>query len=301
MTRDEALRIEVALDDGGAAQLGDDRQASLYIERAGPVGATTVYYLHGGPGYNAASFRELAGSELEDYDVIFADQRGAGRSTGLGSSDPRLLSADVLAVLDSLEVGEAVLLAHGFGALVAARAARIAPDRCAGLVLVNPWLSMPQLARDLHAEAVGSEAQAPEDTEAADPRALVDEAFALVNPKVLFDAMQFPSASSRLLLEHVDANALEGDPPDDVDDAVWLVDGSEDVSAAASAGVRVAVLAGRHDRTSYPSQAEAALVAAPDALFGLLDAGHYPWLDDEAFGATLREALGPATTPPPSS
>src|SRR5690606_5764624 len=53
--RDEALRVEVALDAGGAAAYRGSRPASLYVERVGPAGAPTVYYLHGGPGYNAAS------------------------------------------------------------------------------------------------------------------------------------------------------------------------------------------------------------------------------------------------------
>ncbi len=291
--RDEAARVEVALDPTGRAAYRDERPASLYVERVGPSGATTVYYLHGGPGYNAASFRDIAGGELDAYDVVYADQRGAGRSTGTGGSDPRLLAADVFAVLDALKVGSATLLAHGFGALVAAAAARTAPARVPRLVLVNPWISMPQLARDLHTEALGESAGDPAELEAADPRALVDEAFARVNPKTLFDDMQFPSASSRIFLEHVDAVALTGEIPDDVDDAVWLLDGVADVAAAAAAGVDIALLSGRADRTSYPAQAELVLTAAPNAVFGLLDAGHYPWIDDEGFGATLREALGP--------
>ncbi len=295
--RDEAVRIEVALDESGRAAYVGDMAASLYVERVGPASAPTVYYLHGGPGYNSVSFREIVGAELEGYDVIYPDQRGAGRSTGAGGSDPRLLARDVFAVLDALEVAEATLVAHGYGALVAASAARIDPERIARLVLVNPWISMPLLARDLHAEAIAAASADPAtagDADGADPRALVDEAFALVNPKVLFDAMQFPSASSRAFLEHVDAVALQGDTPDDVDDGVWLQDGVEELAAAAGAGVSVAVLSGRFDRTSYPSQAEAVLTVAPDAVFGLLDAGHYPWVDDEDFGATLREALGTA-------
>jgi len=289
--RDEALRVDVALDASGEAAYQGARPASLYVERVGPEGAPTVYYLHGGPGYNAASFRETAGGELEDHDVVYADQRGAGRSSGEGGSDPALLAADVLAVLDALGVERAALLAHGFGALVAARAARSAPERVTRLVLVNPWVSMPQLARDLHAEATGAAEPDATEAELTDPRALVDEAFATVNPKALFDAMQFPSPSSRLLLEHVDAVALSGDTPDDVDDAVWLADGVHDLREAAASGVPVVLLSGRHDRTSYPGQAELVLTAAPNAAFALLDAGHYPWLDDEGFGATLREAL----------
>src|SRR5690606_5507311 len=134
--RDEALRVDVALDASGAAAYQGSRPASLYVERVGPVGAPTVYFLHGGPGYNAASFREIAGGELEELDVVYADQRGAGRSTGEGGSDVALLAADVFAVMDALGIARATLLAHGFGALVALRAARTAPERVERLVLV---------------------------------------------------------------------------------------------------------------------------------------------------------------------
>lgn len=289
--RDEALRVDVALDASGAAAYQGSRPASLYVERVGPVGAPTVYFLHGGPGYNAASFREIAGGELDELDVVYADQRGAGRSTGEGGSDVALLAADVFAVMDALGIARATLLAHGFGALVALRAARTAPERVERLVLVNPWLSMPQLARDLHAEATGGAARGSPEEELTDPRALVDEAFAAVNPKVLFDAMQFPSPRSRLFLEHVDAVALSGDVPDEVGDEVWLADGLHDLREVAVAGVPTVLLCGRHDRTSYPGQAELVLNAAPNATFGLLDGGHYPWIDDEGFAATLMEAL----------
>jgi len=56
--------------------------ADLYVERVGPADAPAVYYLHGGPGYSSHSFRDLMGDELEAYQVVYADQRGGGRSYG---------------------------------------------------------------------------------------------------------------------------------------------------------------------------------------------------------------------------
>ena len=257
--RDEASALDRLADDGTT-------QAQLYFERVGPVGAPTVYYLHGGPGYNASSFRELMGEELEAYDVIYADARGGGRSPGVLGSDVDVLAEDVAAVLGELEVEEAVLLAHGFGAMVAAQVAADHPELVRRLVLVNPWISMPRLAQDLNlaaqrvdAEVLGPEPEVADETtveptpeptaeptaepevadettaattddegttaevseadDAAgpvdDPASLVDEAFAIVNPKVLFDSLQFRSPAARLRLEHVDAVALSGDLPRD--------------------------------------------------------------------------------------
>lgn len=288
----------------------DELQASLYFERVGPRDATTVYFLHGGPGYNSSSFRELVGDELAEYDMIYADARGGGRSPGVAGSDVTLLAADVEAVLSAMQVGSVVLLAHGFGALVAAQVAMNDPALVRRVVLVNPWISMPRLALDLNRAArrmAGGEPGNGDDEEnddrssdsdsgaTDDPLGLVDEAFSLVNPKVLFDALQFRTPAARLRLEHIDAVALTGEVPDDVDRLVWEVERHEELRLAAGSGVEVVVLSGAHDATSYPAQAELVLQGTPNAMFSLLDGAHYPWIDDEeAFAKVIVEALGPA-------
>jgi len=307
--RDEAGSLERVGDDG-------ETRARLYFERVGPVGAPTVYFLHGGPGYNSSSFRELMGEELEGFDVVYADARGGGRSPGVQGSDVTELAADVAAILDEIEVDSAILLAHGFGALVAAQAAADHPARVRRLVLVNPWISLPRLAQDLNlaaqrlsgagvssSESAGSDHD-PDDPQSPaadradsgavdDPASLVDEAFALVNPKVLFDSLQFRSPAARLRLEHVDAVALPGEMPDEIDQAIWREERIDALRRAAEAGVEVVVLSGAHDGTSYPAQAELVLHGAPNALFSLLDGAHYPWIDaEESFAEVLMQALG---------
>lgn len=271
--------------------------ADLYVERAGPEDAPVVYYLHGGPGYNSHSFRDLAGDDLERFQVIYADQRGGGRSYGSGSADLTVLASDVTAVLGALEVAGATLLAHGFGALVAVQTALDSPELVSGLVLVNPWLSMPLLARDLNRAAVRLSSGESEDADELDadegyvgePQQMVDEAFSLVNPKALFDHLEFPSPSSRLRLEHSDAATLLGPAEEDEPVGVWLLDLLPKLSELTQP---VVVLVGQKDGTAYPSQAEAVLSRLPNALVSLLDAGHYPWIDDpEAFMPLLHQAL----------
>lgn len=272
--------------------------ADLYVEQVGPAGAAVVYYLHGGPGYNSLSFRDLVGDELEDFQLLYADQRGGGRSYSASPFDLDLLADDVRAVLDALEAPRATLLAHGFGAQIAVRAALRTPDRVERLVLVNPWLSMPLLARDLQRRAAQEaghpdEALPPEnalaDPETLDPESLVDQAFAWVSAKALFDRMEFPDPSSRLRLEHADATALFGPQEGSEPESIWRLDVLEEL---ASLHVATVVLLGTRDATAYPAQAEAALERLPGALTSLVDAGHYPWIDDpETFLPLLREAL----------
>lgn len=271
--------------------------ADLYVERYGPKEAPVVYYLHGGPGYNSHSFRDLVGEELEAYQMIYADQRGGGRSYGSGSADLAVLSSDVAAVLGGLGIDRAALLAHGFGALVAVQTALDHPDLVGGLVLVNPWLSMPQLALDLNRSAQRiaglSAGEAEPEASPALASALVDEAFGLVNPKALFDALEFPSPTSRLRLEHSDAEALFGPSEEDEPTGVWELDLLDRLPELTQ---NVVVLAGRLDGTSFPSQAEAVLTRLPEALVSIVEAGHYPWIDDpESFMPLLLEALAHVT------
>lgn len=73
--------------------------------------------------------------------TIALDLRGHGLSDAPTSGyDAETLAEDVLAVADgsgAAEPGQVVLAGHGFGAVVAAWAARELGDRCAGLVLVD--------------------------------------------------------------------------------------------------------------------------------------------------------------------
>ena len=283
--RDEVFHVETA-------------HADLYVEDVGPSAAPAIFYLHGGPGYNAFSFRDLMGDELEPYRMIYADQRGAGRSYVDTPFDVDVLAEDVIRILDALEVPQAALLAHGFGAQVAVRAASAHASRIERLLLVAPWISMPMLARSLQREAAvrsgdpGS-ALPPEDSlaepAALDPEDLVTEAFSRVPAKQLFDEMQFPSPSSRLRLEHSDTEALFGPQELIEPEGVWRLD-ARDVLAELAQGV--VVLAPTHDRTSYPDQIEAVLEHAPHALVSLLDSGHYPWIDAPVtFVELLHEAI----------
>jgi proline iminopeptidase len=279
---DESLSLEVA---GG----------TLYLEQVGPATAPVILYLHGGPGYSSHSFRDLFGDELTRYRMIYLDQRE-------GESDPTILAADVIAVLDALDLPRATLLAHGYGALIAVTAAAKHPTRIERLILVNPWVAMPLLARTLQRTAArlsGHEALAlpPEHAltgqEDFDPAALVAQATGWLSGKQLLDAMLFPRPSSRMQLEHSDATALTRGPIGPVPDTVWTFDVRALLSQLRQPTV---VMLSQDDKSCYPEQAEAVLARLPHALTGLLPGGHYPWLDaPEDFLSVLAEAM---RTPP---
>jgi proline iminopeptidase len=280
--------------------------AELYVEQVGPQGANAVLYLHGGPGYSSYSFRELMGDELERYRVIYADQRGAGRSRTLPGADPGLsldvatLAGDALHILDALGIARATLLAHGFGAIIAAAAFARAPERVERLVWVNPWVDMPALAGTLEQLAAQlASPPAPEQKDASQgepaPAERVEAAARAVGGKRLFDALLFSKPSSRLRLEHLDAEGFYGfseggDAAETTPSRLWEV--RADLEVLRRTPRPTVVLVGRDDRSCYPTQAERVLAGLPHALFSLLEAAHYPWLDDpETFTPLLHEAL----------
>ena len=271
----------------------DAEGAELYLEVVGPPDAPAVFYLHGGPGYNSYSFRDLMGDELERYHVVYADQRGAGRSPSDGDAlDLDLLVGDVVAILDGLELGAATLLAHGFGAMIALGVAAQHPERVTRLLLVNPWVDMALLARAMQREAARLSDHEDELLDEMTPEERALQATSWLGAKQLFDAMEFPKVGSRLRLEHADAESFAGltesAPTDPADADIWSL--SVDPSGVTQPTV---ILIGQDDKTCYPDQAEHILSAMPHALTSLLDAGHYPWLDDpETFTSLLHEVMG---------
>jgi lipase len=104
------------------------------------TGVTVVVASHGITA-NHRSFGQLAWALDElgaDVTLIAVDHRGRGGSRAHpGPYGPRRHARDLVAVLDHLGVDRGVLVGHSMGAFVTANAAELAPDRVAGLVLVD--------------------------------------------------------------------------------------------------------------------------------------------------------------------
>ncbi|RTR30268.1 alpha/beta fold hydrolase [Deinococcus radiophilus] len=287
--------------------------AELYYEwQPGEGTQLPLVFLHGGPGYQSASFRELFGDKLKEWSggSLLLDQRGSGRSAPLEDTeqgdelDLNLLVDDLEALREHLDIEQIIPLGHGFGALVALEYARRFPQHTKRVVAVNPWLHFPGLALTLLAEASalkGQELQDPADDvreqtpEGAYPAvgsARIQAAFELLNARDLLNTLQFVSPQSRMQLEFIDAEqALPSRA--EVGEALVYQGMWEFEYPAFLEEIRrpVSVIAGVHDRTSYPEQTDW-LVDLGGAELTVLDAGHYPWLDDEeAFAEALWDAL----------
>ena len=112
---------------------------------AGPKDGNAVLLLHGFP-YDIHSFVDVV-PRLADAGlrVIVPYLRGFGPTRFVDRSTPRsgqqaALGADVIALMDALEIPRAILGGYDWGARAANVVAALWPERCAGLVSVNSYL-----------------------------------------------------------------------------------------------------------------------------------------------------------------
>jgi pimeloyl-ACP methyl ester carboxylesterase len=126
----------------------------FHVQRLGPPGpaadALTVVFVHGLVMDNLSSFYyTLAGPAVgAGAHAILYDLRGHGRSERTpGRYSTHDGVADLCALLDALGVTEPVyLVGNSYGGIIAARMAVIAPERVAGLVLIEASCAGPGAA-----------------------------------------------------------------------------------------------------------------------------------------------------------
>jgi proline iminopeptidase len=274
----------------------------VYLEDTGPEDAPAIVVLHGGPGGSSYALREGVGEHLEDFRVLYLDQRGSGRSPAL-PEEPRLFTIDALvddlrSLRRLLGINAWTLLGHGFGGLLALEYARRFPQNTERLVLVNPWTNFPWLARQLYLASLrlrGIAEQGLEIDIPVDGARLLQEAFDYVEPKAVFDQLMFPSQHSRMEYEWVveGSGVVGADTPGQmfVLNGLWRLDYTPYLLEIKSP---TSVLLGSLDASSYP---EAQTIA--DLTGGELEliegAGHYPWIDQPcAFHSALINAFDDA-------
>ncbi len=108
----------------------------LYYERTG-AGAPPLVFVHGF-GCAHEDWQPQVDSFRARHMVVACDLRGHGASPGMPEScSIETYGADVAALLRALNLSGAVLVGHSMGTRVVLQACLDAPDRVAGLVLVD--------------------------------------------------------------------------------------------------------------------------------------------------------------------
>ncbi|WP_431512189.1 alpha/beta fold hydrolase [Variovorax sp. DAIF25] len=111
---------------------------------SGPADGPPVLLMHGFP-YDIHTYAEVAPLlAAEGCRTIVPYMRGYGGTRFLSKDTPRsgeqaAFGADLLALLDALEIDRAVLAGYDWGGRAACVVAALWPERCAGLVSLNSY------------------------------------------------------------------------------------------------------------------------------------------------------------------
>ncbi|WP_232660389.1 alpha/beta fold hydrolase [Pseudonocardia sp. TRM90224] len=112
----------------------------LHVRSFGPDDGVPLLALHGVTGH-AARWAGLA-AELPSVRVHGVDLRGHGRSPWAPPWGIEQHVADLVSVLDALDLERAAVAGHSFGGLIAVHLARLAPQRVERLVLLDPAIGL---------------------------------------------------------------------------------------------------------------------------------------------------------------
>jgi esterase len=117
----------------GWATVGD---LQLHYRTSGDQAAPSVVVLHGIMGH-VREWDTLTSALAPDFAVTALDQRGHGESDWARDYAATSMAADVVAVLDQLQIGRTHLIGHSMGGAVALLVAAQQPDRVGKLVILD--------------------------------------------------------------------------------------------------------------------------------------------------------------------
>jgi non-heme chloroperoxidase len=124
-----------------------DREVALEVLDAGGDGPPLVFLA--GFGNSAHIFTDFAARFRDDFRVVAITRRGFGRSSFPATGyDNARLADDVVAVLDTLGLPRALLVAHSFGGAELNALARRHPERLRGLVYLDGGFDFAELYAD---------------------------------------------------------------------------------------------------------------------------------------------------------
>src|SRR5690606_10148122 len=119
-----------------------DDEHELYWEQSGNPDGVPVVLLHGGPGAGASTLHRQF-FDPGYYRIIIFDQRGAGRSTPLGSLNNNTtahLVEDLDALRRHLKVDKWILFGGSWGSTLALSYASKYAAHCMGMILRGIFL-----------------------------------------------------------------------------------------------------------------------------------------------------------------
>jgi pimeloyl-ACP methyl ester carboxylesterase len=115
-------------------------EVELFVARRRSSAQDTLLVIHGGPDWDHTYLRAPVAELRGDHQLLLPDLRGCGRSTGglaHGAYTPDLAVADLITLLDVLDVSSCSVLGFSFGGLLAQQLAVKCPDRLKRLIIAS--------------------------------------------------------------------------------------------------------------------------------------------------------------------
>lgn len=109
---------------------------SLYFEHHGQAQNPALILIHGLFG-DSDNLKSMSRALSDNYYVINLDLRNHGQSPWTDTMPFTAMAADVLAVMDQLEISQAHILGHSLGGKVAMEVALTAPERLLSLIVAD--------------------------------------------------------------------------------------------------------------------------------------------------------------------
>jgi len=257
--------------------------ARLFYEVVGS--GEPIVVVHGGPGLDHEYLQPGLDALANRHTLIYYDQRGTGRSSAELADSVVTFDAfveDIDRLRQALDYERVSVLGHSFGSLIALEYARRYPDRTRALILMNPVEPgsryREETNRRMEERRTGEVAeemarlQESEGFEARDPATLSRYYRLAFRPVV-----KNPEVVEELDLDLAGTTARQGQ-----DVARLLGTSLGDVEwwdRLSSIEAPTLVLHGRYD--GPPTQMARELAEAfPVGTFEVLDAGHFPYLED---------------------
>ncbi|HVO43558.1 MAG TPA: alpha/beta fold hydrolase [Aggregatilineales bacterium] len=228
---------------------------------------TPIVLIHGFP-LSSAIWTEQQVALSDHYHVITPDLRGYGQSPAPdGPHSMDVHAADVLALLDTLNIPKAVIIGHSMGGYVTLAAWRLAPERFLGLGLVS-------------SQAVG------DTPEASQGRFQMAEAIFIKGSAAAADAMiprffpaSLPDDEAGIVeqVRNIILNTRAAGLIASLKGMAARPDSTPDLSGIT---VPVLILTGDNDQIIPPARAEAMAAQIPNVmLVNVEEAGHVPMLE----------------------
>lgn len=129
---------------------------SLYVQTFGDNKSPAIIFLHGGPGYNCASFEATTAQKLEEkgFFVIVYDRRGEGRSTkDKVEYTFQQTFDDINQIFKKYKIKKASLIGHSFGGMVAVLYAEKYPNKINKLYLVGAPVNLQESFKNILASS----------------------------------------------------------------------------------------------------------------------------------------------------